>query len=840
MTLTVNSEQLSLATKPGVECVPLIVLQTYSDRDAGTIDQTRYWTRTGRAVTYKYDGTNDQTFDPVVEFVSPISRGFNHLPDSDAYEIRDAIRLEVDGGPRAGVYLWRELLTENVIGARVTISSLLIDPTHTSHDLGLASAQHTVRYRGEITRLTDIAEQGTGFSLVCESPEAKLTSSVFVPGDQGGFLPFLLDATADVVCLGSRTAFSGSVTGSTLTGGGTASAINVLWTNNRYPTVLPGNPREVRIWADDPTFSEKAEFESITDPGANGAPEADLTNVTTSNLSGSFAFSADWDFLTVRPRRMRYAICKGYVRGLTRAILEVQDQSYYKFGGQSEDLVEGTYAVRWFIDQDETDPDNVISYFNIWDVEYPSGTTSDDWYQAIERPEYCTLTVDVESVWATPSGSFSTLFDFSTGTPASAYYAIGAGAVTPTASTAWIPSLSQYAISTTADGTAGNPYPQAVGIVFDQTDFPSAITSDTEVNIELEIPSADQAKVDRILVLANMAGTVATEDEVRRYQAEPDGGDYQRIYPEDIDVSQLITIKSRIAVPTGGYVSSLEIKVYWNEETTNKSILLSSPVFRSLSTTTAVNHPIDQADLIISDFVPGSPVSVDSSSFATAKTNTPVLNVTPDLSRYPTLGELLAAIGFASRINFVYAEASSGTVVKAFAAETDYDFPAPSRALGNEFDDLRLTLRPITEVANSFSWSYDLLPGTDSTYAENYRASFTANQYSNPYSPTISTATFTASEVAFGRREAIDVPIAMIRDEASALDVTGYYVKESLRGQVERYSCVVPYWLGYDLEPGDIVSILPAWETANQKVRILRVVFDFDRNAVGLVLESVT
>ena len=214
--------------------------------------------------------------------------------------------------------------------------------------------------------------------------------------------------------------------------------------------------------------------------------------------------------------------------------------------------------------------------------------------------------------------------------------------------------------------------------------------------------------------------------------------------------------------------------------------------------------------------------------------------MTPDLSRYPTLGELLAAIGFASRINFVYAETSSGTVVKAFAANTNYDFPAPSRALGNEFDDLRLTLRPMTEIANSFGWSYDLVDNADSSYSENYRGSFSANSTSNPYSPTIPDSDFTASEAAFGKRQAIDVPIAMIRDEASALDVTGYYVKESLRGQVERYSCVVPYWLGYDLEPGDIVSILPAWETANQKVRILRVVFDFDRNAVGLVLESVT
>tara|TARA_R110002096_G_scaffold62568_1_gene154512 strand:- start:431 stop:673 length:243 start_codon:yes stop_codon:yes gene_type:complete len=80
----------------------------------------------------------------------------------------------------------------------------------------------------------------------------------------------------------------------------------------------------------------------------------------------------------------------------------------------------------------------------------------------------------------------------------------------------------------------------------------------------------------------------------------------------------------------------------------------------------------------------------------------------------------------------------------------------------------------------------------------------------------------------------------MINDATSAEDVVGYYATESLRGQVARYTCLVPYSVGYDLEAGDIVSIQPRWEAAPVKVRLLQIVFNFDENAVGLVLEQVT
>ena len=83
-------------------------------------------------------------------------------------------------------------------------------------------------------------------------------------------------------------------------------------------------------------------------------------------------------------------------------------------------------------------------------------------------------------------------------------------------------------------------------------------------------------------------------------------------------------------------------------------------------------------------------------------------------------------------------------------------------------------------------------------------------------------------------------PAALLTDSTSATDVLGYYVTESLRGQVARYSCGIPFSVGYDIEAGDIVSIHPRWESAAVKCRVVQVVFSFDSAEVNIVLESVT
>jgi hypothetical protein len=197
-------------------------------------------------------------------------------------------------------------------------------------------------------------------------------------------------------------------------------------------------------------------------------------------------------------------------------------------------------------------------------------------------------------------------------------------------------------------------------------------------------------------------------------------------------------------------------------------------------------------------------------------------------------------VGFNSRINFSLSESSSGTVVKAFAAETDYDFPAVGTAIGAEFISLTLTLRTLAEIANRFIAVFDQAPGTDGDRFASYRQTLTANEGTNDLSAKVATADITASQSDFGKRDSIEIPFQMIDDSTVAIDVLGYYATESLRGQVGRYSLKVPWWLGYALEAGDIVSILPPWETTAQKVRVTHTVFNFSENGVGLNVESVT
>ena len=863
MTLTVNAEQITLANRSSVECIPLVKLETFTNRDAQTVASTRYWTRTGRAVVYKWGAGPSVNFEPVLDFVTPIDRGFSHLPDSSEYNTRDTVRLEVSGGPLVGEYLWQALLNENIVGARVTVGSVLIDPAQTSHDLGFSGPVHVYRWRGEVTILTDIRAEGTGFTLVCESIDAKLTSSIFVPGEEGADLPVILDATTGIDCMATSVRYQGIVQSRTPTtaplvsfavifdgdvppDGGSSSNYPVTWT-------IPGsfsfqNIFYVAVYALVGTVRDLGYYEQVANPGAAGAPQVDIKYTESLGRPTGFPPGVDpGSRVQIGRWPIRYAIGGGIVRSLSRLLIQSAT------GRISDVDVFSTGTSRWYLSTDYTDPSNPVSY-----VDYvPSNRNSagGSLYQAVMEFEEITMTADVAAVWATPTGAWTNIVDPATWSTAVASTAVYSGEQFKTSSGGGQGTIYYTQFPTTnttntqAFRTSGNlfilsQYPIGTGPVAIGVNF-RGITpgvGDKQFEVTINIAVSQLAKVQRVHLSAGRASTISEKSLARGR-----GGDGYRLIKREELVSGDNTFTFECAVDsfpaygiTGTQINEIMILVDFNDNTTNHSFLVSSSIrARSLNEIAADNHPTDAVSTIVNSYLPGGGISVDATTFAAAKANTPNLAVTPDLSRYPSLGEILAAIGFAGRVNFVYSEESAGTVVKAFAAETDYDFPAPVRAIGDVFAEMKITLRPITEIANAFSWLFNLTAGNDEGSIGGYSGSLRATRFANPYS-NIPDADFVSSAASFGVRESIEIPIPMIRDQTTILDVTGYYVTESLRGQVARYSCVVPYWIGYDLEPGDIVSIQPNWESSAVKVRVVRLVFSFDNHGIGLVLESVT
>ena len=834
-------------------------------------------------------------FEPLLQLVSPISRGFNHLPDAQSYDTREAVEISIDGSSRSGFYLWKTLLAENIIGARVTIASLLIESDYVGVDLGFSSADHVVRWRGEVTQLSEIEGDGSTFSLLVESKDAKLGSAVLAVGQSGAEIPVLYDETVKVELYPVTVGYRGEIVGgNSLPIPLGEEEIGILWENNDVPlgssNPLKQDDSEIypAVWTvphgDDAGGDDEIPFniwggalygpktqglgtryfryEKVNDPGDDGAPTVDLAYPLGAWVAPTFVILGNNVF--VPKFILRWAICGGYVR-------RIDDFRSVDDGA--------TYLVPyWNIWTDTTDPLNVVTYMELIDDKAPiSEGFIGDALRAKNAGNVPQFAVSVLEMWGLPTGAFTTVVDGSSYTLADITSAAG-----------WIISSTTTGTTTTPPGYAahadlfdpsfptnsssqshrhGDESEAAVLRVSDDIlvyqstarlglfaefdfDTDDDMYGDQEIEAVLKFETFTRVTRVYLTIWGSYAGQYRSWRKPKIFDQTP--RDYEQQQSDamvckrrvELEYDGLGTgtyrIKQAIAQDTGNYVEKIRITVHFNQNAAVNAFYVTEIRHRPLTLVNQQNHPLDMVETIVSDYLPDSSLTVDASSFATAKANVPGVEVTPELSRYPNLGELLSAVSFAGRTNFVYSETTSGTVLKAFAAEADYDFPASTRDIGAEFVDLKVNVRAMTEIATRFNWLYDLPPAGDVYSSGEYARAVRATRFDNPYSADVATSEFTAAEAAFGARESITIPIEMIRDEASLLEVTGYYVNESLRGQVERYTCVVPYWIGYDLEPGDIVSIRPAWESADVKVRVCRTVFNFDANGIGLVLESVT
>ena len=108
----------------------------------------------------------------------------------------------------------------------------------------------------------------------------------------------------------------------------------------------------------------------------------------------------------------------------------------------------------------------------------------------------------------------------------------------------------------------------------------------------------------------------------------------------------------------------------------------------------------------------------------------------------------------------------------------------------------------------------------------------------------VSAATLAAREDAVGRKIARDYQFRMWRKrpgstlgdgESAALDAFHYYVSEQARAGADLYTIEgIPWWEGYDLECGDIVSATPPWASSALKLRVLEVTKSFRTELVSV------
>lgn len=298
---------------------------------------------------------------------------------------------------------------------------------------------------------------------------------------------------------------------------------------------------------------------------------------------------------------------------------------------------------------------------------------------------------------------------------------------------------------------------------------------------------------------------------------------------------------SRVTLGAGATLSNvtrIELGPRWDSTSGAPQIHFRNVRFM---TRTLIDHPIDVATFVVEQLA-GRTGAVDASAAATAKTNLPSVKAAGDLRNMGEgLAEILARLGFESRTNWVALEASSGTIYRPLTPSTSWNFPSSARTLST-FRGLRLAMRQLEEIATQFSALWDYRPEPNGAAIEAFRKVTRSDETVNEISARVATANIDDAQKAVGVRESLPQEFRMIGDLASLVEVWAYYVKEAIRfprTNGRRFSLVVPFSDGWDLEPGDIVTIATPWDGSSVKCRITRTAFPPDAPGIGLSLEQV-
>lgn len=813
MTLTLDSGQATLAARATVACVPIVVVEVFTSKPTKTIGATYYWSR-GHPIVYAYDGVNAQAFQPLIQRVTPIARGFDHLPNASVYETRETVEIVLDGSVRVDTYLWKTLLTGNLLGARVTVGSLLYDTeplaalTSRPNDLSALGAVHVVRWRGEVTAVGSMNDESQTFTLVAESREytlsslRRMTNAPRARADSVGKpLPTIIGSVKQVqglwYCAGISTTLTTAVTTTAQTAWNVGPEFGsfLSWYGTATSTFFG-------------YFLIGQEVVSVTSPVVQGNGTYNVTVVralagTTAVLHdvgevvyeipstvelamhGGSAFSLDGNTVWTRPGVQPVDLSKVTIKGV-----DLQADITENPGGRLSFLQVDNY--RRLINA--YNPANVEAFV----VALPSSEIAAD-----ISGEY---TLGSATTRVTMSGDVANWqgLDVQNGATANAVRAATTGGV-------------QF--SYTAAPVLGTNY-------FARTVGPLAIAP-VELSFTVNFTAGELANLISLQFGTNLANLIASTYWPTEQICIP----ASRFVAGDNQVRLNVRVAS---------LTQINLCARFKAFPTNASFRVTG-LIESRPMTKVASHPSDVIGYISQTLIANTDIGIDTTSQTQVRTDVPNVTINADIASLgKTLAQVLAQLGFNSRINYLFKEATSNqTQIRSLSATTTYQFPAVSKAIGSRFINLEATPRPISEMGNRFEALYAPIVGVPVNTPDAYSKSLIANEVTNQLTPKVLTSTITGNQTKFGILETAVVPFALLNDATSVLDVMGYYASAALDGQVVRYSCEVPYFIGYDLEPGDIVSIRPRWETADVKCRVTRVVFDFDRNAVGLNLENV-
>lgn len=230
MTLTLDTTQAERAVRRFLSPVPLVVITTYTDLGAETVDEVFYLSDRGVRYGWENAGT-DRLFLPWLAETRLPEVGIDHLPDPQgggAFNAEAEITLhnmtwpDVPGQSRV-IDLLR---AHNLEGASLVVAEVLLDrqPAYYPVDLrSLNGFEHTVRYRGQVTR---VAPTENGFvTLRARTDVAQISWLVQPSNDEranGGRVPKIYGARKSVPLFPHTVGASTTLSGALAIGAGSA------------------------------------------------------------------------------------------------------------------------------------------------------------------------------------------------------------------------------------------------------------------------------------------------------------------------------------------------------------------------------------------------------------------------------------------------------------------------------------------------------------------------------------------------------------------------------------------------------------------------------------------
>jgi hypothetical protein len=212
--LPLPASQADLANRQSLVALPLLVLTTYTDHAAGTVDEIFYWSNV--PIHYPWAGGADVYFRDVLSAMSDLSLAMPYLSyPQAAINNEQHLGISIADLEIEGKRLYEQLAVDtNLGGATLEYAEILVNPDRMSEGSGgawwdlrdLPGTEHTFRFRGELLRVESVTDGGAiEMSFRTRRPDVPLVELLDEtrndPRDFGAFLPLVYGEAKHIPCL---------------------------------------------------------------------------------------------------------------------------------------------------------------------------------------------------------------------------------------------------------------------------------------------------------------------------------------------------------------------------------------------------------------------------------------------------------------------------------------------------------------------------------------------------------------------------------------------------------------------------------------------------------------